>query len=140
MDKEHFFMGGFLMAPFLFGMQQEKNVSPYSIIAIRFDPKVKIIPILEDVIKDAFFVGPSNYQIELELTKKAELRVFNKPKKGRAKPILAFTMIGRSWSKKDSFLIMGIRDQIGNPVIFNITLLRHLLIKLNEEQIKYEIW
>ena len=138
--KEDMFLGGFLMAPFLFGMQQEKNVSPYSIIAIRFEPNLQITPMLEDVIKNAFLEGSTDYPIELELTEKAELKVFNKPKKGRIKPLLVFTMIGRGWSKKDSFLIMGIRDQIGNPLILNITLLRHLLLKLNEEKIKFEIW
>ena len=52
--KEDMFLGGFLMAPFLFGMQQEKNVSPYSIIAIRFEPNLQITPMLEDVIKKCF--------------------------------------------------------------------------------------
>ena len=61
MRKEDMFLGGFLMAPFLFGMQQEKSVSPYSIIAIRFDPEVKITPILEDVIKEIFLEGSPGY-------------------------------------------------------------------------------
>ena len=134
------FLGGFLMAPLLFGMLQKENVSPNSIIAIRFEPDIQITPILENVIKNAFLEGPTDYSIELDLTEKAELKIFNTPKKVRSKPILVFPLISRGWSKKDSFFIIGIRDQMGNPLTLNITLLRHLLLKLKEEKTKFEIW
>ena len=141
MKKEDMLFGGMLMAPFLLEMEQNKILAS-SIIAMRFERDVNIESILEYVIKDAFLESPSkaNFRIEVEFTKKCELKVFNKPKKWGEKSIISFPLCSKGWSKKDQFLTVGIRDQSGNPLTLNITLLRHMFLKLTKEKIKFEIW
>ena len=141
MKKEDMLFGGMLMAPFLFDMEQN-NILGSSIIAIRFERDAKIESILEYVIKDAFLEVPpkANPEIELEFTKKCELKAFNKPKKWGEKPLIIFPLVSHGWSKKDYFLTIGIRDQAGNPLTLNITLLRHMFLKLTKDKLKFEIW
>ena len=125
MKKEDILFGGLMMAPFLFELEQN-NVMPSSIIAIRFERDVEIGSILDFIIKDAFLEVPPTTKIELEFTKKCELKAHIKPKKRGEKPLIIFPMCSHGWSKKDYFLTIGIRDQVGNPLTLNITLLRHL--------------
>ena len=131
------FMGGFMMSQML--ADQSKTAS-FSFVALRFDRDFDVMPVLEETIKDVFFDSPSQVSLELEFTKKAELKVWSKPKKWGQNPVLVFPMCYYSWTKKDVFFCLATRNEISSPIPLNMALLRNLLINLNAKKIKYEIW
>lgn len=124
----------------MLGEEMKPALASLPFVAIRFDRDLDITPLLEETIKDAFFESTSEISLELEFTKKAKLKVWNKPKRFGDKPLLLFSMCYYNWFKKDAFLCIALRNEIGAPLTFNITFLRNLLINLNAKEIKCEIW
>ena len=111
-----------------------------SAIALRFNPDFNILPILEETIKEGFFLVPSKVEIILEFTNKLEIKIFKKPKHWGDEHILIFSMCYVGKYPKDFFFCIAIRTDIGIPDPNNITLLRHFIKKLQDKKIKYEIW
>jgi len=130
-------MGGFMMGQMFAG--QSKTAS-FNFVAIRVDKGFDMIPVLEETIKDGFFESPSQVSLELEFTKKTELKVWNKPKKRGQKPLLIFPLCYYSWGKKDIFLCLALRNAVGKPIPLNMSFLRNLLQNLDSKKVKYEIW
>ena len=131
------FMGGFVTGQVLGG---QFKAFLFNFVAVRFDRDFDIMPVLEETIKESFFDSSSQFSLELEFTQKAELKVWNKPKKRRQNLALTFPMCYYAWTKKDVFLCLAIRNEVGAPLTMNISLLRNFLKDLNNKEIKYEIW
>jgi hypothetical protein len=130
-------MGGFVMGQMFLG--QSKTVL-FNFVSLRFDRDIEIIPVLEETIKDSFFDSTSQVSLKLEFTQKAELKVWNKPKKRGNSPSLVFPMCYYAWTKKDAFLCIAIRNEAGMPLTMNMSLLRNFLKALKSKKIKVELW
>jgi hypothetical protein len=148
MSEDNMVYGGLMSAPVFFAKQQKNTIIqiPASIIAIRFDRKMEtgILSILKEVIKEQFIEIPkddesSKEMMSVEFTEKAELKVWI-PTKFRRKNVVTFPSCSCGWSKTDFFLSIALRDLAGTPIVPNISILRSLLMKLREKEVKYEIW
>ncbi len=118
--------------------------SSNSIITLRLDSRTHIASVLIEAIQDAFFNLLSNTEavLELEQSDKLELKVFNRSK-NREKPVLLFPMCWYESYQRDTFLSVAIRtiaDTPGLPIPINMALLRNVILVLNDQKIKYEIW
>ena len=122
------------------------KLSPLSnFIGLRFDHDIDVVNILKEVIKSVYFPFPISKisDIELETSPNMELRVFKKPRRRGEQPIAIFPMCWYDLHMKDPFFGLAVRNVAGLPrytLTANVTLLRNLLIYLNNNKIRYEIW
>lgn len=133
--------GGFWMGQMFAGQSQAKPAL-FHFVALRFNRNFDVMPLVKEVIREIFFEPVSNPKadLELEFTGKAELKVFNKPKKWGQDPLLTFPMCYWYASRVDLFFCIALRNEISSPMPQNISLLRNLLIKLKANKVEYEIW
>jgi len=132
-------MGGFFLGQMFAGQTQAKPVL-LRFISVRVDRTVDILTIIAEVIKDAFIEVPLETELKLDFTNKAELKVWKKNKSIGERPLFTFGLCAMAWTKKDNFLTLGIRSENGAPMEMNMSLLRHLLLHLDANKIKYELW
>ena len=125
---------------------RQVKLSPLSnFIGLRFDHGVDVVSILKKVIKAVYFPFPSSKisNIELEAAPNLEMRVYSKPRRRGDQPVAVFPMCWYDLHMKDPFFGLAVRRVVGlphYPLTMNVTLLRNLLIYLNNNKIRYEIW
>jgi hypothetical protein len=132
-------MGGFFMGQLFAGQTQTKPALLH-FVCVRVEKDKDMLNALKDVFKDAFLNIPPKTELELEFTKKGELKVLRKNRGAMEKPLFVVGLCTASWTKKDYILTLGLRNEVGSPFPLNMAILRHLLINFKANKIEYEIW
>lgn len=135
-------MGGFMIGQ-MFARQTQEKPSVLHYVSIRVDDSdgEALLISLNDIMREVFLNLPTDIGIDFEYTNKAELKVWaTKNNRRIGQPTFTFLLCGHSWTKKDQFFTIGLRNEYGAPIEFNIALFRHILLKLDEKKVKYELW